>query len=255
MRVLELSIVVPAYNEEKRLPGCLDALKEFSRSWPAGVEVLVVDDGSKDGTRQIAQAASLSFHEAGVRYRVLQHQNNQGKGAAVRTGILASTGSVVIFTDVDLAAPVSEFGKLVQAIGKGADVAVGSREGVRRTPIRKVTAVIFQRYVKTMLKLPCVDTQCGLKAFSGHAARALFGCLTCKGYAFDVEVLALAVKLGYHIEPVPVEWREIPGSKVNVFGQGIKMAKEVAQIRKRVCYASITMSEGIQLIGSVRVVK
>jgi dolichyl-phosphate beta-glucosyltransferase len=229
----ELSVIVPAYNEEKRLPVTLEALACCFAPRRASVEVIVVNDGSRDATPDIARGASSQFLCNGVAYRVLDHATNMGKGAAIRTGALAAEGSVVLFTDADLAAPVSEFASLETAVQGGADIAIGVRQKSQRTVARRAMASVFGKYVEIMLGLPRgIDTQCGLKAFSLRAARRLFSQLDCRGYAFDVEILARAAKLGYRMVTIPVKWSERPGSKVSVLRDSLKMAVQVAHIRR-----------------------
>jgi len=228
----ELTVIVPAYNEELRLPATLDTLASAFAPRGAGVEVMVVNDGSRDNTLGVARAAAPLFARSGVRYRVLDHVTNKGKGAAVRTGSQAALGDVVLFTDADLAAPVSEFALLESAVRNGADIAVGVRHKSQRTLARRAMAFVFQTYVGFMLGLPAIDTQCGLKAFSLAAARHLFGELDCQGYAFDVEILARAARHGYRIVTMQVKWSEQPGSKVSVVQDSVKMALQVANIRR-----------------------
>lgn len=222
-----LSVVIPAYNEESRLPATLEALQEclFGREY----EVIVVDDGSSDHTVEVAEKFGC---------RVVRHPCNVGKGAAVKSGVLASKGSLVLVTDADLAAPVSELPKLEKALETGADVVIGSREApravVKRSSLkRKLAGKAFNLLVRLLTGMPYRDTQCGFKLFRGEAARALFSLAECRGFCFDVEVLLLARKLGFRVEEVGVEWHDKPGSKVRLLRDGWKMLRNLLGIRRR----------------------
>lgn len=222
-----LSVVIPAYNEESRLPATLEALQEFLSGREH--EIIVVDDGSSDRTAEAAE-------EFGC--RVVRHPRNLGKGAAVKTGVLASSGDLVLVTDADLAAPVTELPKLEKALISGADIAIGSREApgarVKRASFkRRLAGKAFNLLVRVLTGLPYRDTQCGFKLFRGEAAGALFSLAECRGYCFDVEVLLLARKMGFRSKEVGVEWCDAPGSKVTLGRDGWRMLRELAEIRRR----------------------
>lgn len=227
-----LSVVIPAYNEESRLPATLEGLQECLSGREH--EVIVVDDGSSDHTAEVAEKFG---------YRAVRHPRNVGKGAAVRSGVLASRGSMVLVTDADLAAPIAELPKLEAALEKGADIAVGSREALgarvaRASFKRKLAGKTFNLLVRFLTGLPYRDTQCGFKLFKGEAARMLFSLVECRGYCFDVEVLLLARKMGFRAKEVGVEWRDAPGSKVTLGRDGWRMLRELAEIRRRFAVAS-----------------
>lgn len=233
-----LSVVVPAYNEEARLPSTLEAIRAHLSG--RRYEIIVVDDGSSDRTAEVAG-------EFGC--RVVRHPRNLGKGAAVRTGVLASRGDLVLVTDADLAAPVTELPKLEAALERGADVVIGSREApgarVRRASLkRKLAGKLFNLLVRLLTGLPYRDTQCGFKLFRGEVARALFSRAACGGYCFDVEVLLLAREMGFRVEEVGVSWTDVPGSKVRLLRDGWMMFRELVEVRKRLAAASSPATAG-----------
>lgn len=193
-----LSVVIPAYNEESRLPATLEGLRKYLSG--RDHEIIVVDDGSSDRTAEVAERFGC---------RVVRHPRNVGKGAAVKSGVLASRGDPVLVTDADLAAPITELPKLEKALKSGADIAIGSREAlgakVRRVSFkRKLAGKVFNLLVRMLTGLPYRDTQCGFKLFRGEAAGALFSLAECRGYCFDVEVLLLAREMGLKTEEVGI---------------------------------------------------
>ena len=211
---LGLSLVLPAYNEAGRLPPYLAAVRAYlDANRPGQYEVIVVDDGSTDGLDHVLRAAATDWPQL----RSIRHPKNAGKGAAVRTGVLASRGQHVLFADADGATPIDQEHRLREAIGGGADVAIGSRlvaaDGLSRSRnwLRAWIGRTFARVARGLLRLPVRDTQCGFKMFRGDAARALFAEVQERGYLFDLEVLALAKRRGLGIVEVPVSWREVPG--------------------------------------------
>ena len=207
-----LSIVIPAYNESARLPGTLRALTD--RFGGSGTEIVVVDDGSADDTAEVARAASTPELE----FTVLRLPVNRGKGAAVRTGVAATTGEVVLYMDADLA---TDLGGLEEFLGHlaTADVVVGSRAvpGAHvhnTTALRTVMGRTFNRMVRLIARLDVHDSQCGFKAYRGDVGRLLFSLSEVDGFAFDPEVLVIARMLGYRIVEVPVDWTAVDGSSV-----------------------------------------
>ncbi|MEI7699379.1 MAG: dolichyl-phosphate beta-glucosyltransferase [Planctomycetia bacterium] len=239
-----ISVVVPALNEERRLRVTLiDAFAFFRGQFAHNWELIVVDDGSHDRTRTVVQEISCECPEL----RLLSHETNHGKGAAVRTGVLASRGDLVLFADADNATPFSEVDKLLWALQQGADIACGSRFGreagqVRRTWLRRVVANVFSTFARWTVRPGVSDTQCGFKLFSGDVARALFRESCESGYLFDLEILALASQSGLKVAEVPVRWREVPGSKVRILQDSWRMFcglfRVRRQIRRRQCVPS-----------------
>ena len=234
---ISLSVVVPAYNEESRLPGMLE---EYGAGLPGdGVEILVVDDGSRDRTSAVASEAARGDD----RVRLIRLPKNRGKGYAVRVGVLSARGARVLFADADGATPIGELRRLEAALDGGADVAIGSREAVRRAPStdvvvrtsvwRRMSGRIFHQVVKVSGVRDIVDTQCGFKLFTAQAAGTLFPRMHVDGFAFDVELLLLAQAAGMKVAEVPVSWVHQPGSKVTVVRDGLVMAADVVRMRVR----------------------
>lgn len=211
-----ISIVIPAYNEEKRIVGSLDSIRRYleSSKWDFA-EVIVVDDGSRDRTVEIARAAGV---------RVLKNPGNRGKGYAVRHGVLEAKGEWTLFTDADLSSPIAELEKLWTAVqSQQAKVAIGSRAmdrslvGVHQPATRELIGRIFNFAMRAVTGLPFRDTQCGFKLFETRAAGEVFKRQKLEGFGFDVEVLFIAHKLGYKSVEVPVRWDNVAGTKVSLW--------------------------------------
>jgi dolichyl-phosphate beta-glucosyltransferase len=221
-----LSVVIPAFNEADRIGRYLAAVRDhLAAHYPRDAEVLVVDDGSRDGTAALVGRAAAGWPEL----RLLRHPANRGKGAAVRTGVLASGGRRVLFADADGATPIGEEARLSRAIARGADVAAGSRAlpgpGVTRdrNGRRAVLGGAFAWAARRLVGVPVRDTQCGFKMFAGDVGRALFAAGRETGYLFDIELLALAARSGFRVTEVPVSWAEQPGSKVRLVRDSLRM--------------------------------
>jgi dolichyl-phosphate beta-glucosyltransferase len=214
--------VIPAYNEERRLVPSLRRVDEYLSTRPYASELVVVDDGSVDRTAELVRAFASSAPDR-VRVRVLAHERNRGKGSAVRTGCLAAQGEYVVFTDMDLAVPVEEVGRVLERLEAGADAAVGTRlhpggQDMRSSqpPLRRLAGRLFV-LVRRLVAVPEFhDTQCPLKGFRRQAAQRLFAAQRLSGWAFDVELLYLAKRWGLHVEEVPVRWDHIAGSHVGL---------------------------------------
>ena len=188
-----LTVVLPCYNEAERLPGTLQALLAHLSAAPGEVEVLVVDDGSTDATVSVAAAV------ADRRVRVLSYRPNRGKGFAVRTGMLAARGELVVFTDADGSYRPSDLDRIVAALAR-APVAIGSRAGDAGGSVaRRAASRVFNLAIRGAVGLPFGDTQSGLKGFQRAAAQQIFGQARVDGFAFDVEVLWLARQLGLEV--------------------------------------------------------
>lgn len=229
------SVVIPAFNEARRLPPYLAEIAAYFDGRNEPYEVLVADDGSTDGTSQ-AVAAIVHAHPS---VHVLRHERNEGKGAAVRRGMLAARGRYRLFTDADGATPILELKRLEAALTAGADIAIGSRGladpsvSVVARPHRVMAGRVFSWAVRR-LGLPGVtDSQCGFKAFTAPVAADLFARLRTSGFGFDVELLLLAQAAGYRVTEVPVNWTDQPGSKVRVLGNGPGMLRQIAAARLR----------------------
>jgi glycosyltransferase involved in cell wall biosynthesis len=222
-----LSLILPCYNEAERLPATLAAYLSHLPTTPGTVEVVVVDDGSTDGTAALAQAIAARD----PRVRVLGSTPNRGKGFAVRTGMLAATGELVVFTDADGSYGPGELDRVVQALAE-VPVAIGVRPSATAGFARSLTSRGFNRLLRTLLGLPFHDTQCGLKGFHQQAARAIFGRASLDGFAFDVEVLVLARRLGLVVAQVPVQAQQRAGSTVHLLGDSRRMLSEVWALRR-----------------------
>lgn len=214
-----ISVVIPAYNEALRLPGFLKSVRgHLERCWAECHEVIVVDDGSSDGLPDVLAALAADWS----RLAVIEHPVNRGKGAAVRTGMLAAEGELLLFADADGATPIDQEALLAEAIRRGADVAVGSRlvagADVRRRRAwhRAVIGRLFALVARWWLRVGVRDTQCGFKMFRREAGRRLFAMGRESGYLFDLELLVLADRLGYRIVEVPVNWTEVPGGHLSM---------------------------------------
>jgi len=228
-----LSIIVPAYNEARRLPGTLPRVIEYASRLDEAVEIIVVDDGSTDGTGDVA----ASVGQVCGLVTVLRSDQNRGKGAAVRRGMLAARRGHVLFTDVDLSTPIGETSKLRAALDSGADVAIGSRRlaesdvQVHQPWLRELAGRTFSRLVSLLLLPGIRDSQCGFKAFRRSTARELFGQQRLEGFGFDAEVLWLARRLGYRVVEVPIVWRDDRRSNVRLLRDSGGMLLDLGRIR------------------------
>lgn len=223
-----LSVVVPAYREEGRIASTVASLR--SALGALGVEIVVVDDGSGDATA--ARAA-----EAGAD-RVVQLPVNRGKGGAVRAGVLAATGSAIVFTDADLSYPPSQVTRVLDRIEQGWDVVVGSRQHAETQTIvgsgrlRDLAGRLFNLTTGLVLSRRFADTQCGLKGFHHDAAARIFGLARVDGFAFDVELLWLAAHLDLSVDEVPVELANAAGSTVRLNIDPIRMVRDLWRVRR-----------------------
>jgi glycosyltransferase involved in cell wall biosynthesis len=229
----DLSIIIPSYNEESRLPVTLERLGEYLPTLGLQTEVIVVDDGSRDRTAAVAE----SFRGKIPGLRVLSNGANRGKGYSVRHGMLEARGDIVLFTDADLSAPIEESDKLLAALKGGNDVAIGSRAldrsliSTRQSQSRELAGIIFNWIVRTILRLPFVDTQCGFKAFRRERCRIIFELQRIEGFGFDPELLYLARHFGLRTVEIPVRWGHSPATKVNMLSDSIKMFVDIFAIR------------------------
>ena len=232
----ELSIIIPSYNEEKRLPRTLARIREYFEGRPLPldqIEVIVVDDGSTDGTAQVARDWARQWPSV----RLLSNPGNQGKGYSVRHGMLESRGRLALFTDADLSAPIEESEKLFSALKEGNQVAIGSRAidrsliSVRQSQLREMAGIIFNALVRLFTWLPIHDTQCGFKVFEREASRIVFEQQRILGWGFDPEVLFLAKRHGLRIAEVPVRWAHDEATKVHVVRASLTMFGDLIYIR------------------------
>jgi len=237
-----LSVVIPAYNEQERLPATLDKVMSYLTQQPYASELIVVDDGSADDTAGIVEKAAEQY--AGL--RVIRNPH-RGKGYAVRTGVLNATGKYILYSDADLSAPIEEVEKLLPYLRGRYQVAIGSREGVGAARYdepyyRHLMGRVFNTFVKLVALPRFNDTQCGFKAFRRDVAHKLFRGLHLYGdnsgevrgamvTGFDVEVLYLALKWGYRVKEVPIRWYYSKGANVNPIKDSYRMLKDILKVR------------------------
>jgi dolichyl-phosphate beta-glucosyltransferase len=230
----QLSVVVPAYNEEARLGQSLARIVDYCESAAPDYEVIVVDDGSDDQTVAIAEAVAVEA----PRVRVIELGRNRGKGAAVRAGMLAARGERILFSDADLATPIEEVALLDAELARGYDIAIASRAvsgadiRVRQHPMRELMGRAFNVFVRAIVIGGIKDTQCGFKLFTRAAAHDLFARATVDGFAFDVELLLLA-RSRYRVAEVPVTWRHVEESKVSPGADAALMFVDLVRLRWR----------------------
>ncbi len=230
---LGLSIVVPAYNEQDRVEPTVRSYLDYCRLRRLPTELIVVDDGSFDATSMRIEQLLGDYPEL----RLIRLAENQGKGYAVRTGVVNARGARVLFADADGATPIAELERLEAALEGGADLAIGSRalagDGVRvRARLhRRLIGRVFHLLVETLTVRTIRDTQCGFKLFRGDVAHDLFSRMRMSGFSFDVELLMMAQRRGYRIAEVPINWVHQPGSKVNLAVDSVRMARDLFVIR------------------------
>lgn len=230
---VHLSVVVPAFEEVARLGPTLDAIRHFLDSRRFDSEVVVVVDGGRDGTLDLARGVAREWPALVV----LHHEPNRGKGYAVRRGMLAARGRYRLFSDADLSTPIEEVDRLIEAIDGGADVAIGSRAlpesdvRVRQAWWRQSMGRIFNQVVRRVAVPGIGDTQCGFKCFRAETAKQVFERQRMTGFSFDVELLWIARKLAYRVVEVPVTWVNDPLSRVDPVRDSLRMLADVARLR------------------------
>jgi dolichyl-phosphate beta-glucosyltransferase len=229
-----LSLIIPAYNESQRLGPTLEKVLAYLAECPFSAEIVVVDDGSTDDTGDLARQLLRGRTD----FQVLRNEPNAGKAVAVKRGLLAGRGQVLLFSDADLSTPIEEAGKLLAELDGGADVAIASRQlpgaklAVHQPWYRELAGRAFGWLNQTVLLPGIPDSQCGFKAFRREAAHALLQHQRLTGWAFDAELLYLARRLGLRIAQVPVTWINDPASKVNMLRDGLRMALDLFRIRQ-----------------------
>jgi glycosyltransferase involved in cell wall biosynthesis len=227
-----LSIVIPSFNEEKRLPATLERIAGYINASGRETEVIVVDDGSADGTVRVAGSVGGIIQN----FRIVSNGQNRGKGYSVRHGFMEARGEVVLFTDADLSAPIEEADKLLAKMDEY-HVAIGSRAvnreliEVHESRFREFAGIIFNRIVRIILWLPFVDTQCGFKAFRREKCKIIFEQQTVERFGFDPELLYLARHHGLRTAEVAVRWAHSPATKVNMLRDSVQMFLDVVNIR------------------------
>ena len=223
----DLSVVIPAYNEQARLPPTLDRLRAYLGQGPMAYEIVVVDDGSSDKTSDVARAAGAT---------VVRNDTNRGKGFAARRGMLLARGARRLMTDADLSTPIEDLPHLMARLDEGYDVAIGSRAlpasnvEVRQSPYREVMGRLFNLCVRVLAVPGLHDTQCGFKLFTAAAAERSFEPAQLDGFSFDVETLFIARRRGLRIAEVPVTWRNDTASRVGSLN-GFRAFLDLGRIR------------------------
>lgn len=228
-----LSVVIPAYNEEKRLPRTIEQIERHLESKPGSYELILVDDGSTDGTRHVMESAA----ERNSKVRVEALPGNRGKGRALAAGVAIARGDEVLVTDADLSTPIEELEKLEAALESGAGVAIASRAvkgsliEVPQPVYRVAMGKVFNLIVQIVLLPGIWDTQCGFKLFRADVAQPAFAALTTDGFGYDPEVLYLAKRRGVRIVEVPVVWRNSAPTKVMAIRSSLDMFRHVVRVR------------------------
>lgn len=229
-----LSIVIPAFNEMRRLPETLKAIERFASGREDITEVIIVDDGSRDATTSVA----ATFRNRPLPFNVVSYSKNAGKGYAIRRGVLQASGSSILVTDADLSTPIAELDKLLPYLAKH-DVVIGSRAldedllRVKQAWYRQGMGKTFNWMMQRITGLSFRDTQCGFKLFRGAAARRIFEKATVDRFAYDVEMLMIAIKLGYSVVEVPVEWFNSVDSRVRIVRDSPRMLLDIIRARMR----------------------
>ena len=228
------SIIIPAYNDAARLGSTLERVLSYVSGHGRDAEVIVVDDGSRDSTRELVSG----YAQAHPQLRLLENGRNRGKGYSVRHGMLEASGELLLFSDADLSAPIEEADKLFRAIESGADMAIGSRwlkpelQQHRQSLLRQFYGRLFNLALRILLGLRYKDTQCGFKAFHRRAAQIIFPQQRIERWAFDPELLYLAQKAELKVEEVPIAWSHVAGTRISPLRDGLRMFCEVLEIRQ-----------------------
>lgn len=232
---MQLSVIIPAFNEETRLKNTVEKISQYLKNKHENCEMIIVDDGSTDATFSSASNFPEGFPFETI---VLRNETNKGKGFSVRKGILASKGEYVVFSDADMSTPIEEMEKLIDYIREGYDIVIGSRAKdesdvvVPQAWYRRTMGKTFNFLAKLVLLEDFNDTQCGFKIFKGDIAREIASDMKINGFCFDVEMLYLAVKKGYKIKEVGVTWNNSPDTKVKVISSSLNMFFDLFRIKK-----------------------
>jgi glycosyltransferase involved in cell wall biosynthesis len=226
------SVIIPAFNEEKRLPNTLEQLSHFLGKQPFGSEIIVVENGSRDQTFEIAQR----FADGRKNARVL-HNEQRGKGLAIQRGVMTASGEYVFMCDADLSMPVEEIGKFLPPQLEGFDIAIASREApgsirYNEPYYRHFTGRVFNTLIRLLVLPGLQDTQCGFKCIRAQVARDIFPYQTLTGWAFDVELLFIARRHGYQVVEIPIDWYFNADSKISVVRDSLRMFFDLLRIRR-----------------------
>lgn len=228
----KLSVIVPSYNEEHRIEKTLGSISEFLQKQPYAHEILVVNDGSKDGTALVVQKLESSI----ANLKLIDNKENHGKGWVTKQGMLEASGDIRLFMDADNSTEISEVAKMLPFFEQGYDIVIGSRRiqgakiALKQSVFRDFLGGVFRFIVHTLVPIGVTDSQCGFKAFSSRASAAIFPKQTIYRWAFDVEILALARRQGFKIKEVPITWINDAESHVKLGGM-VNMLLEVVEVR------------------------
>jgi dolichyl-phosphate beta-glucosyltransferase len=229
----ELSIVIPAYNEEKRIGSTLEKISLYLSGKSFSSEIIVVNDGSSDSTSSVLEGYKNKIPQLSI----IHNNPNRGKGYSVKKGILQAKGRYIIFSDADMSTPVEEADRFMSAFHEGIDLAIGSRHvagaeiKVKQPLYRHLMGRFFNLFVR-IIALPSIsDSQCGFKGFSRECAFCVFQKINTFGYSFDVEVIYLAHKFGFNLKEIPVVWMDSPSSRINPLTDPLNMFIDVIKIR------------------------
>ena len=232
---IHISVIIPSFNESRVISNTLDKVDHYFAKQPYGFEIIVVDDGSTDGTRDLIN--SLSREKPFIR---LISNSHMGKGASVKSGVLSASGDYIFFTDADLSTPIEELDKLMPFFKEGYDVIIGSRAKkesniLRHQPmLRQAMGKVFNMLVRLLVLRGIKDTQCGFKLFRRQAAHKIFSLQRLNGFAFDVEILYITKVLGYKIKDVPITWINRIDSRVGIAKDSLKMFLDLFIIRANI---------------------
>lgn len=233
----EVSIVIPAFEEQERIGSTLEKIAAYLANGSTAGEIIVVDDGSADRTAEVAE--DVLAQTAEIQSKVIKYEHNRGKGYAVKTGLVAASAQIALFSDADLSTPIEEMPKLIDPIRSGEyDVTFGSRAldrsliGTHQPWRREQGGKVMNLIIRTMSGLPFADTQCGFKAFDMSKFRPLLDVMTIDRFGFDVEFLFVANYHGLRLKETPVRWNNVEGSKVSVVRDTRRMFGELSQIRR-----------------------
>lgn len=247
-----LSLIIPVYNERHRLPKALESVISFAASSNLDLELIIVDDGSRDETAAVAEC----FHDRIPRLRILRYSQNAGKGYAIRRGALEASEAVLLISDADLSTPLEELLHLWPLL-ETHDIVIGSRALdetkvlVRQPWYRQAMGKLFNRMMRAITGLPFLDTQCGFKLIRREAARRVFGEATVDRFAYDVEILMLACSSGFTIAEVPVRWIDSPDSRVRLLRDSSRMLWDVIRLRARLGRARCPERDPVRSFSSL----
>ena len=240
-----LSIIIPSYNAQFCIENTLSTIISYFKNKNYYIEIIIVNDGSIDLTREVTQEYIKLFTNSPeiflsekIRIKLIENENNSGKGFSVKKGILKSCGQFILFTDADLSTPIEEFENLFYNLNIGFDIAIGSRDLPEskilqhQNIIRESMGKVFNFFVRKLVKLDFRDTQCGFKLFKKEAANIIFPKMKINGFGFDVEILYIAKRLGFKVIEVPVKWKNNKDSKVNILKDSLKMFLCLFQVKK-----------------------